>query len=142
MRCVTRREALKISGVGAAAVGVSLPSAQPSKSRLRPPRSAASGSTSTTRRTPRWAISCRQRCATTNILFLQQIGLRSIIVNFKPGEVTLDEIRNVQERFARHNIQVFGGINHIYRSLRIQLGQPGRDKDIEQYQRFLRISAA
>ncbi|MBI3465010.1 MAG: mannonate dehydratase, partial [Planctomycetes bacterium] len=73
-----------------------------------------------------------------DILFLQQIGLRSILVNFKPGESRLDDMRRLQERFSRHNIQIFGGLNHIYRSLKIQLGQPGRDEDIEQYRTFLR----
>src|SRR5262245_38898011 len=73
-----------------------------------------------------------------DIQFLQQIGLRSILVNFRPTESSLDEMRRVQERFARHNIQVFGGLNYTYRSLRIQLGQSGRDEDIAQYQTFLR----
>jgi mannonate dehydratase len=47
-------------------------------------------------------------------------------------------MRRVQERFARHKIQIFGGLNYTYRSLKIQLGQPGRDAEIEQYQTFLR----
>jgi mannonate dehydratase len=73
-----------------------------------------------------------------DIQFLQQIGLRSVLVNFRPEASTLDEMRRVQERFARHNIQIFGGLNYTYRSLKIQLGQPGRDEDIAQYQAFLR----
>ena len=73
-----------------------------------------------------------------DILFLQQIGLRSILVNFNPADASLDAMRRVQERFARHNIKIFGGLNYTYRSLKIQLGQPGRDEDIEHYQTFLR----
>src|SRR5262245_7310453 len=73
-----------------------------------------------------------------DILFLKQIGLRSILVNFRPTEASLDEMRQVQERFARHDIRIFGGLNYTYRSLKIQLGQAGRDEDIAQYQTFLR----
>src|SRR5262245_10395120 len=73
-----------------------------------------------------------------DILFLKQIGLRSILVNFRPEAASLDEMRTVQQRFAEHNIQIFGGLNYTYRSLKIQLGQAGRDEDIERYQMFLR----
>jgi mannonate dehydratase len=47
-------------------------------------------------------------------------------------------MRRVQERFAKHDIQIFGAINYTYRSLKIQLGQAGRDDEIRQYQAFLR----
>ena len=138
MRCITRRELLKISAVGAAAVGVELADCaaeqEPSQAGLVGHRRIDEYDPANTKVGHIVPPTVRD----DDILFLQQIGLRSIIINFKPGEVTLDEIRNVQERFARHNIRVFGAINHIYRSLRIQLGQPGRDEDIEQYQRFLR----
>jgi mannonate dehydratase len=138
MSRITRREALRISGVGAAAVGVSLARCAAGQ---EPPRPAPVGRRRIDEYDPantKVGHIVPPTVRDDDILFLQQIGLRSVIVNFKPGEVTLDEIRNVQERFARHNIQVFGAINHIYRSLRIQLAQPGRDEDIEQYQRFLR----
>src|SRR4029453_12293336 len=139
MRRVTRRDALKISGrVGAAAFGVALAEFAVGQ---EPPRAApfdrkrideyASTNTKVGHIVP-------ATLRDDDILFLQQIGIRSILVNFKPGEATLDEMRHVQERFARHNIQIFGGLNYIYRSLKIQLGQPGRDEDIEQYQMFLR----
>jgi mannonate dehydratase len=73
-----------------------------------------------------------------DILFLQQIGLRSVVATFRPNESSLDDMRRAQERFARHNVQIFGAINYTYRSLKIQLGQPGRDEEIEQYRAFLR----
>src|SRR6185436_1388910 len=44
----------------------------------------------------------------------------------------------VQLRFQRHGLRIFSGMHPAYRSLRIQLGQKGRDQDIEQYQTFLR----
>src|SRR5262245_4956484 len=138
MRCITRREALKASGVGAAAVGVALARCAAGQ---EPPQTAPVGCKQIDEYDPantKVGHIVPPTVRDDDILFLQQIGLRSIIINFKPGEVTLDEIRNVQQRFARHNIQVFGAINHIYRSLRIQLGQAGRDEDIEQYLRFLR----
>ena len=73
-----------------------------------------------------------------DILFLQQIGLRSVVVTFNPAESTLEAMRRVQGRFAQYGIRVFGGIHYAYRSLKIQLGQPGRDEDIKKYQDFLR----
>src|SRR5262245_51772028 len=137
MRCVTRREALKISGLSAAAVGALAPCAAGQE----PSGALAAGHQRIDEYDPKntkVGHIVPPTVSDDDILFLEQIGLRSIIINFKPGEVTQDEIRNVQQRFARHNIQVFGGLNHIYRSLRIQLGQPGRDEDIAQFQRFLR----
>lgn len=77
------------------------------------------------------------------LLFLQQIGMRSVIVNFSAGSAgnaveNLDDMRRVQERFASFGLRIFGGLNYAYRSLKIQLGQAGRDEDIARYQTFLR----
>ena len=72
-----------------------------------------------------------------DLLLLKQIGLRWAGVNFGTNE-DLDRMRRTQQRFARVGIKIYGGLHFAYRSLKIQLGQPGRDQDIEQYQRFLR----
>src|SRR5262249_6513311 len=72
------------------------------------------------------------------ILFLRQIGLRWMRVEFQAREADLDSLTQVQKRFAKHGIKIFSGMHPAYRSLRIQLGQKGRDEDIATYQIFLR----
>jgi mannonate dehydratase len=73
-----------------------------------------------------------------DILFLKQIGLRWVIVSFSQAESTLEKMQRTQERFAQQGIRIYGGWNYAYRSLKIQLGQPGRDEDIREFQAFLR----
>jgi mannonate dehydratase len=72
------------------------------------------------------------------LLFLKQIGLRWARVEFQAAEATLDNMARVQKRFGQHGIKIFSAVNYVHRSLRIQLGQKGRDEDIEHYQVFLR----
>lgn len=72
------------------------------------------------------------------LLFLKQIGLRWARVELKSDEASLDNLGRVQERFAGAGIKIFSAMHPAYRSLRIQLGQKGRDDDIETYQTFLR----
>ena len=72
-----------------------------------------------------------------DILLLKQIGLRWAGVIFG-GNEDLDYMRRAQQRFARFGINIYGGMHYAYRNLKIQLGQPGRDQYIEQFQRFLR----
>ncbi len=71
-------------------------------------------------------------------LFLKQIGVRWVHVEFgdnAPYEV----IKSVQERLGSYGIKIHcGTLGNVYRSLKIQLGQPGRDQDIEKFQTFLR----
>src|SRR5262245_63465458 len=64
-----------------------------------------------------------------DILFLKQIGLRWVVVTFSPAESTLEQMQRAQERFMRQDIRIYGGWNFAYRSLKIQLGQPGRDEE-------------
>jgi len=70
--------------------------------------------------------------------FLQQIGLRWVRLEYDAGDVSLDTLRAAQQRFARFGMQIYSGVHYSYRSTKIQLGQPGRDQDIETYSRFLR----
>ncbi len=73
-----------------------------------------------------------------DLLFLQQIGLKWVRLEFGDAELPFDSLRVTQERFARFGMRIYSAVHPSYRSLRIQLGQPGRDQDIEIYRRFLR----
>ena len=70
-------------------------------------------------------------------LFLQQIGIRWVHVQF-PLSADFDMVKNTQDRLARYGIKIHQGIIDHYRSKKIQLGQPGRDEDIEKFQTFMR----
>lgn len=73
-----------------------------------------------------------------DLLFLQQIGLKWVRLEFGERPVSLEALRAQQQRFARFGMRIYSGVHYSYRSLRVQLGQPGRDQDIETYCRFLR----
>lgn len=73
-----------------------------------------------------------------DILFLKQIGMRWARVEFGQEEVPFDKLRVIHERFAKQGIGIYSGVHYAYRTLNVQLGRPGRDKDIETYRTFLR----
>jgi mannonate dehydratase len=72
------------------------------------------------------------------LLFLQQLGLRWVLLLYGDRDPHVDRLREVQARFARYGLQIYGAGHAASRSLKIQLGQPGRDADIEVYCTFLR----
>jgi mannonate dehydratase len=71
------------------------------------------------------------------LLFLKQIGLRWVRLEYGVQDARVDALRKVQQRFAGFGIGLYGAVQDSYRSLKIQLGQPGRDADIETYRTFL-----
>jgi mannonate dehydratase len=73
-----------------------------------------------------------------NLAFLKQIGLRWVLLRYGNGDPHVDRVREVQKRFARHGLQIYGAGHAAYQSLKIQLGQPGRDEDIATYRTFIR----
>jgi mannonate dehydratase len=73
-----------------------------------------------------------------DILFLKQIGMRWARLEFGSEPTPFEYLRTMKERFARHGIRIFSGVQTSYRSLKVQLGQPGRDQEIETYRTFLR----
>ena len=77
------------------------------------------------------------RASDDQFLFLQQIGVRWVHCQF-PLEADFELMKNTQERLARYGIKIHQGIIDHYRSVKIQLGQPGRDEDIEKFQEFIR----
>jgi len=72
-----------------------------------------------------------------DLLFLKQIGLRWVHAGFG-RDATFEVMKSGQERLARYGLKIHSGITGLYSSLRIQLGQPGRDEDIEKFQTFIR----
>ncbi|MFN3322721.1 MAG: mannonate dehydratase [Bryobacteraceae bacterium] len=78
------------------------------------------------------------RISDDDLLFLKQIGLRWARVEFGTEDMPIDKLRAVQKRFESYGMKIFSGVHYTYRSLRVQLGRPGRDEDIETYRRFLR----
>ena len=73
-----------------------------------------------------------------DLRFLQQIGLKWVRLEFGDGEVTLGALGAAQQRFAQFGMRIYSGVHYAYRSRKIQLGEPGRDQDIETYCQFLR----
>jgi mannonate dehydratase len=72
------------------------------------------------------------------LFFLQQIGLRWVRLEYGSEDPSVDALRKVQQRFASFDLGIYGAVQHAYRAIRLQLGQPGRDQDIEEYQTFIR----
>ncbi len=71
-----------------------------------------------------------------DLLFLKQIGMRFVRAEF-PDEVPLDRIRPTCERFAKYGISILSCAHYANRALNIQLGRPGRDRDIAHYRDML-----
>ncbi len=72
------------------------------------------------------------------LLFYKQIGMGWAHAEFGGQPAPLEFIRATQERFSRFGVRIYVGVHDSYRSQRLQLGQPGRDQDIETFQQFLR----
>ncbi len=73
-----------------------------------------------------------------DLLFLRQIGLRWARVNFPPESAGRDRMARVQRRYERYGMKIHSAVHYAYRGLDVQLGRPGRDDSIEQYNGFLR----
>jgi mannonate dehydratase len=71
------------------------------------------------------------------LLFLKQMGLRWVHMDFG-DDAPYEVIRSTQDRLAGYGLKIHSGLLQTYRSLRIQLGQPGRDEDIVKFQTFIR----
>jgi mannonate dehydratase len=73
-----------------------------------------------------------------DLLFFRQVGLRWARLEFGEAPISLDQLRSIQERFRKAGMEVYSGVHYSYRTTRLQLGQPGRDQDIETYCGFIR----
>lgn len=73
-----------------------------------------------------------------DLLFLKQIGLRWAQVSWGNETPDVDAMRAAQTRLAEYGIGIYSGRHNAYSSLKVELGQPGRDADIETYCDFIR----
>jgi mannonate dehydratase len=72
------------------------------------------------------------------LLYLKQIGLRWVSVGFPSQDSSLEAIGKVNQRFRSLGLEIYSAQHLAYRSLQIQLGKSGRDKQIETYCNFIR----
>lgn len=73
-----------------------------------------------------------------DLLFYKQIGMRWAQVSWGRETPNVNHMRDVQKRMLHYDIQIYSGRHDAYHSVKIQLGQPGRDEDIETFSQFLR----
>jgi len=123
IRGTPRRDVLKLALAGAGAPALAL-GASPRKDEYAPDNI-------------KIATRLPIRSATDeDLLFLKQLGLRWVHAEFG-AKAPYQEIQAAQERLGRFGIKIYVGVMDAYRSLRIQLGQLGRDEDIEEFRTFL-----
>ncbi len=71
-----------------------------------------------------------------DLLFLKQLGLRWVHAEFGPA-ASFEHIKKTQERLDRFGLKIYMAVMDAYRSLKVQLGQPGRDEEIARFRTFL-----
>lgn len=84
---------------------------------------------------------CRRLPAELNddeLLFLEQIGLKWVRVNFPPANSSFADLERAVQRYGEYGMKIHSGVHYAYRELDVQLGRPGRDQHIEAYNTFLR----
>jgi len=87
---------------------------------------------------PKLAVKIELHSATDDeLLFLKQMGLHWVHMDFG-DDAPYEVIRTTQELLGQYGLKIHSALLQTYRSLRIQLSQPGRDQDIEKYQTFIR----
>jgi mannonate dehydratase len=73
-----------------------------------------------------------------DLLFLKQIGIRWVRLQYEDWDADIDKLSEIQKRLAQYGLQIYSTHHPAYRSLKIQLGHPGRDEDIELCCDFIR----
>jgi mannonate dehydratase len=73
-----------------------------------------------------------------DLAFFQQIGLEWLRMEFPQARGGFEALQAARDRLAKFKLRIYSAVHPAYRSLKVQLGQPGRDQDIETYCRFLR----
>jgi mannonate dehydratase len=73
-----------------------------------------------------------------DLAFFQQIGIEWLRMEFPLARGGFEALQAARDRLAKFKLRIYSAVHPAYRSLKVQLGQPGRDQDIETYCRFLR----
>src|SRR5712675_1909449 len=72
-----------------------------------------------------------------DLMFLKQLGIRWCRIEFGDS-AGFDYMKATQDRLAKFGMSIYSAVSYVYRKTRLQLGQPGRDEDIEEFNTFLR----
>lgn len=72
-----------------------------------------------------------------DMLFLKQVGLRWVRINFRSEGADYDLVARTQQRYESYGMRIHSAVHSAYREPDLQLGRPGRDKHIESYRTFL-----
>jgi len=72
-----------------------------------------------------------------DIRFLQQLGLQWVRVDLTREQANLGFLTELQTRFAGYGISIYSAVHPVQGSVKIGLGQDGRDEEIAEYQQFL-----
>jgi mannonate dehydratase len=72
-----------------------------------------------------------------DLLFLKQIAVRWVHADFGSNPPSYELIQATRERYAEYGLKIDCALSQGYRTLKIQLGQQGRDEDIDKFNNFL-----
>lgn len=78
----------------------------------------------------------------SDLLFYKQIGMRWVQMSWGNEIPDVDKMRQLQTRLREYDIEIYSGRHNSYHSQKVQLGQPGRDEDIEVFANFIRALGA
>jgi mannonate dehydratase len=71
-----------------------------------------------------------------DLLFLQQLGLKWARIELG-DKADFAFIKATQDRLRRFGMEIYSAVHYAYRRTRLQLGQAGRDEDIDEFNQFL-----
>ncbi len=71
-----------------------------------------------------------------DLLFLRQLGIQWCRIEFGDA-CDFAYMKATVDRLAKFNMKIFSAVNYAYRRTRVQLGQAGRDQDIDEFNVFL-----
>ena len=71
-----------------------------------------------------------------DLLFLKQLGIKWCRIEFGDS-VDFAYMKAAQDRLSAYGMKIYSAVNYVYRKSRLQLGQPGKDQDIEEFNAFL-----
>ena len=57
------------------------------------------------------------------LLFLKQIGIRWVRLQYRDWDADVDKLSEIQRRLAQYDLRIYSIHHPAYRSLKIQLGQ-------------------